>query len=74
MIWDWIFWIAMWWMMWFHIFIIWYSRQMINGVKTPINKIEAFGVFILCGFVPIFVIILILREAFSLNNRDDKDK
>ena len=74
MIWDWLFWITVWWMVWFYIFIAWYSNQIENGVKTHVSKTEAFFMFVLSGFGPILAIAIILGKALAPNNRDEGDK
>lgn len=74
MSWDTFFWIAVWWMVWFYIFLAWYSHLMETGDKTPVTKIEAFFMFILAGIAPVLAIAVIIGKAIAKNNREDKDK
>lgn len=75
---DWIvsnwFWIALWWAVWFYIFITWYDRQLVDGKKQKVSPEEAFFMFLLSGFGPFLAIIIIIGKGMSLNNDRDSDK
>lgn len=68
------FWIALWWAVWFYMFISWYDRQMINGHKQQTTPLEALFMFALSGFGPLLAILIIIGKALALNNDRDSDK
>lgn len=68
------FWIALWWAVWFYMFISWYDRQMINGHKQRTTPFEALFMFVLSGFGPFLAILIIIGKALALNNDRDSDK
>lgn len=71
---DWIiahwFWIALWWAVWFALFISWYERQVIDGHKQKTSALEAFIMFLISGFGPILAILIFIGKALALNDRD----
>jgi len=75
---DWIIsswiWIALWWAVWFYIFISWYDKQLIDGKKQKTTPMEVFFMFLLSGLGPFIGIAFILGKAMSLNNDRDSDK
>jgi len=68
------FWIALWWAVWFYIFIGWYDKQLLDGKKSKTTPLEAFFMFLLSGFGPFLAIVIIIGKALALNNDRDSDK
>lgn len=68
------FWIALWWMVWFYIFLGWYGKQLLNGKKSGVTLLEAFFMFLLSGFGPFLTIAIIIGKAMALTNDHDSDK
>ncbi len=68
------FWIALWWAVWFYVFITWYDRQLVDGKKQKVSPEEAFFMFLLSGFGPFLAIAIIIGKGMSLNNDRDSDK
>lgn len=68
------FWIALWWAVWFYIFISWYDKQLLDGKKEKTTPEEAFFMFILSGFSPFLAIAIIIGKALGRNNDRDSDK
>lgn len=75
---DWLinnwFWIALWWAVWFFIFLTWYKRQVVDGLKQKTSKEEAFFMFLLSGLGPMIAIAILIGKALALNNDKDSDK
>lgn len=61
------YWIILWWGFWYAIFLTWYSRQMLDGKKSPVTPSEAFFMFLLSGLGPILAIAIIIGKALARN-------
>ncbi len=74
---DWVggiwYWITLWWLVWYAIFLTWYSKQLDAGKKEKVSPAEAFFMFILSGFGPVLAITIIIGKAMALNNDKDDD-
>lgn len=57
------FWIALWWAIWFYIFLTWYDDQITFGHKQKPEKLALVFTFMIAGFLPIFVLIYAIKAA-----------
>lgn len=66
------FWIALWWAVWYYIFLGWYQKQIANDVKPKVTPVEAIFMFFLAGFGPMLAICILMGKALALNNNDNE--
>lgn len=56
---DWAGWIAIWWGAWFALLLTWYDREK----PAPLNWMTVMFMFILSGFAPIGVVVIVIKKA-----------